>query len=78
MLRQSTSMTRKKAETYAQLVMKFYESGLHIVRDMNPKDKLESFRLRGTTSEILVSPGRTKAGNGFIAVVVQEWKVSEA
>lgn len=55
----------------------FYESGLHVVRDLDPRDNLEFLRLRGTNTEILVAPGQTKAGSKFSVIVIQKWKSAE-
>lgn len=73
-LRQSPSMSTSVAATYGDLVMNFYKSGLHVVRDLNPRDNLEFLRLQGDTTEILIAPGKTKTGKTFAAVVIQEWK----
>jgi len=76
-LRQSSSLSRDKAVQYGKLVTNFYESGVHVVRDLNPSDSLEFLRLRGTNKEILVAPGETKSGSKFSVIVIQDWKHAE-
>ena len=77
-LRQSSTLSRDKAIEYGKLVTNFYECGVHVVRDLNPSDSLEFLRLRGTSKEILVAPGVTKAGSKFSVIVIQGWKHAES
>ena len=77
-LRQSSTLSRDKAVEYGKLVTNFYECGVHVVRDLNPSDSLEFLRLRGTSKEILVAPGVTKAGSKFSVIVIQGWKHAES
>jgi hypothetical protein len=40
-----------------------------VVRDMDPKDELSYFRLRGREREVICA-----SGDGFLVVVVQRWR----
>jgi hypothetical protein len=70
-------MSDKKAELYGTLIKQLYARGVHVVRDIQPSNKLKYLRLRGQRNEILVAPGVTSAGNSFCVIVVQEWKPAE-
>lgn len=68
-LRQSKTLSATEAARYATEMLKLTAKARHVVRDIEPKNELEFFRLRGKEREILAAPG-----DNFMVVVIQRWK----
>lgn len=72
-LRQSKSLSSADASTFAIEMLRLTAKARHTVRDLDPKNDLEFFRLRGKEREILAAPG---PGDAFLAFVIQKWTPS--
>ena len=69
-MRQSKSISAADAATYAREMSALTSTARHAVRDINPRNDLEIFRVRGREREILTAPG---PGDAFLAIVIQRW-----
>ena len=72
LLRHSVSYTESQALEYAGDVSQLTAKARHVVRDLEPRNDLELFRLRGREREILVAPGAE-----FLVLIVQRWRVAD-
>ena len=73
LLRHSKSYSVSKAQEVAGDVGRLTAQARHVVRDLEPRNDLELFRLRGKEREILVAPGPD-----FMMFVVQRWRVAQS
>jgi dynein light chain roadblock-type len=73
LLRQSKGISTADAVKFAAEMIKLTGKARHVVRDLDPKNELEIFRLRTKEREILAAPSEE-----FLVIVVQRWKNSNA
>ena len=72
LLRHSKSFTQDQAIEFSNELRELTQKARHVVRDLEPRDDLKLFRLRGKEKEILVTPSQD-----FMVFVVQRWRVSQ-
>ena len=71
LLRQSKGISTADAVKFAAEMLKITGKARHVVRDLEPKNELEIFRLRTKDREILAAPSEE-----FLVIVVQKWKIA--
>lgn len=59
----------------AKHMTRLSQKARHVVRDLDPKNDLDIFRLRAKEHEILVAPG---PDNAFTLIVIQRWSPTGA
>lgn len=69
-LRQSKSLSSTDAAIFATEMSKLTAKARHVIRDLNPKNDLEIFRVRCKEREILTAPG---PDDSYLAIVIQRW-----
>jgi dynein light chain roadblock-type len=69
-LRQSKSLSSSDAAIFATEMSKLTAKARHVVRDLNPKNDLEIFRVRCKEREILTAPG---PDDSYLVIVIQKW-----
>ena len=67
-IRKYPGMSVSRAEQFAAYFKKLGAQASHVVRDLNPEDKLTHFRLRANKHEILVSEG-----SDYMVVIQHHW-----
>lgn len=65
-LRQSKGMNNETAAKCGMEMMRLTQKARHVVRDLDPSNDLQFFRLKATEREILAAPGE-----GFLVIVIQ-------
>ncbi len=67
-IRKYPGMSVSRAEQFAAYFRKLANQASHVVRDVDPEDKLTHFRLRANKHEILVSEG-----SDYMVVIQHRW-----
>lgn len=71
-LRHSKGFTQDEAADFSGQLMELTQKAQHVVRDLEPRNELELFRVRGKEREILVAPGAD-----FLVLILQRWRVAQ-